>query len=411
MALYVTVMMTALIVSLLGMASIAIVRIERIESESANDMLLARLNAHSAIEFALVAINSNPTWRTMYTSGLEPIIYPMGANELGTYSWILSDSDGDLTDSDTYLTIQGIGRVGDAVQVVQMELEPGRLTCLSSAIHADYNVWIQAAELDADAVVSSNYIMQEFGSSNVSADLEAVASISGDDFTGGTTTGVKPRTVPGTDVFDTYLAIGTVIPYASLDSGGKILNRFLTADHNPYGTPNPLGVYVIDCGGQKIEIENSVIVGTIVLINPKTDSVIGKDHVYWQPEVANFPSLMVSGTINFQVETGAGLLDGVDTGGSTQLDSVFGGVYLDVGGGIVDNLPSGLHGLFYVTGDITITNWEPTFNGVIIGGNNIYLDKNTTVNYSSTFFDNPPPGFLSSEIQVISGSQTRAEAP
>ena len=122
-ALYVLVFSTTLIVSLLGLAGIAIVRIERLQAGVVDDMLRARTNARSAVELALRVIANDPNWRTTYANGVETTAQTLGANGRGTVSWTITDSDGNLTDLDTNLFIHGIGRVGDAVQVSCLKVE------------------------------------------------------------------------------------------------------------------------------------------------------------------------------------------------------------------------------------------------------------------------------------------------
>ena len=417
MALYVSVMMTALLVSLLGLAGIAVVRIERIETESTNDLLRARLNARSVVDFAMATMNYDPNWRSTYTSGVETIQYPLGSSELGTFSWIVTDSDGDLTDSDTSLTIQGIGRVGDAVQVVEAELSVEKLTCLGVSMHSEDELKIEHSVLDNDHIISSNDRVKETGGSEVNGDVEAVDSIDGGDYTGTLTEGITPKTTPGSDVFDYYLANGTEIPFDSLDNG-KLENTLLSPEYNPFGATNPQGIYFIQCNHEKIEIKKSFIVGTIVLIDPKHDSEIGKDQIYWQPAVANYPSLLASDSITIKVQGGDGLLNDVDTGGSDLSGSVLEQVINEVGIALpvgdateIDGLPSELNGLFYSTGDISIEHKQLKITGVIISGGKLDIKEDTEITYSSTFHDSPPPGFQTDELKPVSDTWTRAAAP
>ncbi|MBA3484664.1 MAG: hypothetical protein H0T51_22905 [Pirellulales bacterium] len=124
-ALYVAVTGTAMIVSVLALSSMAIVRIERRQAVAVNSGLVARANARSAVELALLRINSTPAWRTTYSNNVETAAKPLGAASDGTVSWKLRDSDGDLDNSDAVLTLKGIGRVGTTVQVSSVEIRAG----------------------------------------------------------------------------------------------------------------------------------------------------------------------------------------------------------------------------------------------------------------------------------------------
>lgn len=60
-----------------------------------------------------------------------------------------------------------------------------------------------------------------------------------------------------------YLAVGTVLPYQ--DKYEKIL---LSPTKNPFGAPNPYGVYIIDPPSpERIEFKNMRVVGTLVVLN------------------------------------------------------------------------------------------------------------------------------------------------
>ncbi|MCA9233912.1 MAG: hypothetical protein KDA44_00475 [Planctomycetales bacterium] len=122
MALYIAVMATALLVTVLGLAGLVAVGIQRRESVELSDRIAARYYSKSAVELALQRIAGDANWRTTYPSGVESAGLTLGDPGGGTVSWIVTDSDGNLDDSDTRLTLRGVGRVGDAVQVSGVEV-------------------------------------------------------------------------------------------------------------------------------------------------------------------------------------------------------------------------------------------------------------------------------------------------
>ncbi|HYO26327.1 MAG TPA: hypothetical protein VEQ85_15405 [Lacipirellulaceae bacterium] len=124
-AVYMAVLSTTLIVSVLGLTAAAIVRVERREVTAINNRLAARSNARSAVELALRRIASDSNWRMTYANGVETTAQSLGASARGTVSFKLVDSDGSLTDSDTNLRIKGIGRLGSTVQVSSVQILPG----------------------------------------------------------------------------------------------------------------------------------------------------------------------------------------------------------------------------------------------------------------------------------------------
>lgn len=123
MSLYVTVLTTAFIVSILALTGLNVVRIERRKASNVNDRIAARANARSAVELALCVIAKDSDWRTTFNSGQETTALNLGNASSGTVSWILSDSDGSLTDGDTLLRLSGIGRVGNTTQLFSTEIK------------------------------------------------------------------------------------------------------------------------------------------------------------------------------------------------------------------------------------------------------------------------------------------------
>lgn len=121
-ALYVTVVTTSLIVSLLGLAGLTVLRIERIQMDSNGDRRTARTNANSAVELSLETLANDSNWRKTYASGVETTAQSLGAGGRGTLSWMLKDSDGLLTDDDVDLRLYGIGRIGSVVQVSSVQI-------------------------------------------------------------------------------------------------------------------------------------------------------------------------------------------------------------------------------------------------------------------------------------------------
>ncbi len=297
-ALYISVMSTAVLVSLLGLAALNIVRIERRATLLDADRIAARSNADSAVELVLAVLANDPNWRTNYTSGVETAPQSLGAAGSGSLSWMLEDSDGNLSDADLDLHLKGIGRVGSSVQVSDVRLMPKDLTCLNTTMHAGTSFVINSAKLFNDQIISSNGNIDENGGSEVHGAVEAVGTVTGDNFLGTVTTGVAERSMPSAQVFDYYLANGTAISIQSLPKTGLVLlgtdarelsKTVISPNSNPFGATNPEGVYIIDCAGQTLKIRNCRIVGTIVLLNCGSDSEIGDNDINWEPAVPNFP--------------------------------------------------------------------------------------------------------------------------
>ncbi len=87
----------ALLVSLLGMTALLTTRITRRSAEGTLDAAQARLHARSAIELGLLTMTQNDEWRTDYTCGAWATNASIGS---GKYTLIVTESDGDLNETD-----------------------------------------------------------------------------------------------------------------------------------------------------------------------------------------------------------------------------------------------------------------------------------------------------------------------
>ncbi len=77
-ALYLSVISTAMIVTLLGLAGLKITQIERGQMAAGSDQKAARMHANSAVELALRVLAENSDWRSDYRSGTETAPYRLG---------------------------------------------------------------------------------------------------------------------------------------------------------------------------------------------------------------------------------------------------------------------------------------------------------------------------------------------
>jgi Tfp pilus assembly protein PilX len=415
-ALYIAVLSTALIVSLLGLAGLTIVRIERRQVSTTNDILVARMNAHSAVELALHRIADDPDWRTTYTHGVETTTESLGANATGTLSWILEDSDGSLTDADTNLRLKGIGRVGSTVQVssVAVTISSEALDCLEVAACSGSAMDFESGStITTNQTISSNWSVTTGINTTVNGNVEAVEGISGTGYNGTTTSPVPARTLPDASVFDYYLSNGTQMLATDLPKVGpnhSISDAVLSPNSNPYGPVNAQGIYVIDCQGIVIGVKYSRIIGTLVLINPHPASDIILENSF-EPAVPNYPALLVYGSIEFRME-------------NTVLDEAARGVNFNPSGSPyegsadtdqVDTYPSQIKGLVYVSDFAHFADGDTQIvDGMLVVGGQISVNSSDgfSVTYNSLFHSNPPPGFSDGERMVpVPGSWIRDAAP
>ncbi|MHC4400339.1 MAG: carbohydrate binding domain-containing protein [Planctomycetota bacterium] len=216
-SIYVLVLGTGMVVSVLALSAVLARRIQRSTFEAADNLHQARLNAEAAIRIGMLRIENDPDWRYNFPNGVWEAGVDVGQ---GTYTLKGRDPDGVLDDGpEDPLVLIGTGRKPSAiheeeetVQKIRVILSPQNraLDCLESALHAGGNVTFTTATVDADQPISAGGNI-DASASNVNADVEAAGSITGSTYHGGQSAGVDPRQIPDGAVFDYYMANGTWI--------------------------------------------------------------------------------------------------------------------------------------------------------------------------------------------------------
>lgn len=403
---YIAILGVAMLLTVLGLGALMLRRIERRISSRTTDVAEARLYARAAIEMGLLRIKNDPNWRNS-PNGVWESNKPIGS---GTYTLEgIDPDDGVLNDSDLDpVVLIGTGVRGSAQQKIQVRLvaEVKGLTCLEVSLHASNDVVFSSATVTGNQIISANNGAGA-SSASIAPAVEAVNSISGGTYDGGITTGITPRAMPDSGtVFDYYIANGTSINIADLPlSGGYryMDTQVLSPATNPYGShqTNPQGIYVIDCIGAKLAIQNCRIVGTLVVLNTGACEVYA---VNWEPAAANYPAMLVQGTVEFY-QTASGMLEE-----GPPLSFNFnppGTPYNTVEDtDTSDSYPVGIKGLVYVSGDLTT--WQsPALDGAVVVGNTATINTQLDVRYQPTFLNSPPPGFQTAARMGISPGSWR----
>lgn len=407
-ALYVVVLAVTLIVAVLGLASLSELHLQREAFQRQKDMQLARQYAQAAVEIGMQRIADDADWRNSYLSG------DWESNQLigeGTYTLAGVDPNDDLLGGDPTdpVELTGIGKQGLATQKVMVTLvpQPRPLTCLEVALHVGGSLQVhQPATISGNATLSSNDTVSAVGAVTIHPDCEAVNGFSGTVSPGTNTSGIDSRETPDTaDAFTYYQTNGTAISIGSIptvDSMSTIEQVVISAANNPYGAgvTNAQGIYVIDCLGQNIRIRNCRIVGTLLLLNAGSGSQIA-DSVNWSTTVANFPALLVDGSLAFDFAN-APLSE------TTTSFNPPGTPYEDnADTDLADSFPSVIAGLVYVSVNSTSNN-HPVFDGVVVIGNALSVFADVDLSYRATYFGDPPPGFVVyDKMKISSGSWTQ----
>lgn len=415
--LYVGVMMTATIVTLVGLSGLSVAHLGVRSAQNTRSTETASMLARAAVEEGVRQIRATATWRTTFANNTEYPNTPLALNG-GTIAWRFIDSDGNLNNNSADgVRVYGIGRAGGAMYVESVLLQPtdAGVRCLEAPLHCAGDITLNSfCDLTTPQFISSNgAISASTTPSAIMGSAQAVGSITGN-VTQSKTTGIVPRQMPGNTVFDYYLANGTWIDINSLPTsigGRNIYKKVLSPSVNPFGPAlNAEGIYVIDCQGQNLVIEYSRILGTLVIINPGSTCRV-QGSVSWSPVSPNYPALLVRGNAQFtcsQMDLSENLL-------ATNFNPT-GAAY----NGVVDTdtadvYPSKIKGLVYVSGQFRLPpNATATqFDGSVVC-TTFQADSSGdgTFGYRPTHIHYPPPGFAAGNtMQVVPGTWQRSALP
>ena len=409
-SMYLMVLGTSMAVTIIGLSALMVVRIQRYWAEGSNDLIQARLYAQSAIDIGLHRINEDPDWRNTYPSGVWEADRPIGN---GTYTLEGVDPDDDnLKDDDADpVVLTGIGAQGEARYKLQVTLvsETRALTCLEVAFNTGGDLALDDATVNCNQIVSSNGSVTGVAASQINGNLEAYGTVIGVTVSGSTTTGITKRAMPDANtVYDHYIDIanGTPIDINTIpdDHGVYTISGVVVSPmSNPFGagTTNPKGIYIIDVKGSSLAIEDSRIVGTLVILNGSPTCSYVQGTVNWEPAVSNYPALLVQGPLCLYMD-GTVPLDEDDADTSFNPE---GTPYGDPGNwdsDTDDTYPSIITGVVYAESRLDVAS-SPVVDGVVVVGDNANVAPFTVLDltFDRTYLDNPPPGFTDSAGMVI----------
>ncbi len=416
--LYVGVMLTATIVAIVGLGGLSVATLGVRAAQNTRDAETAAMLARAAVEEGVRELAANPYWRTLLRSNTT---YTPFVNTLngGTLSFQIVDLDGSLTNNSADgIRIYGTGRYGAAAYVESVLLQPSgnAVDCLEAALHCQGSITLGTyCNVVTPQIVSSNGSITATASQcEIAGSVEAVGSVTGS-VTGTKSSGVSSRQMPGNTVFEYYRANGTWIDIATLplsQSTRTISNRVLAPTLNPFGSAgNAEGIYVIDCQGQNLQIENSRILGTLVIINPGTTCCF-QGALSFSPASPNFPAIMVQGNAQFDTAW-TSLSESTQTTNFNPAGAPFENA---VDTDSVDLYPSSMKGLTYVSGNLKIKGnlaAECAFDGSVICSTIEFESTgDARFTYRPTHLHYPPPGFATgSALQIVPGTWQRSVLP
>jgi Carbohydrate binding domain len=179
-------------------------------------------------------------------------------------------------------------------------------------------------------------------------------------------------------------------------TGRFIYRQVLSPTINPFGSTNSEGIYWINCGGNKLVIERSRILGTLLVVNPGANSCVANGPIEWSPAVAGYPALLVDAdnadNADFMINCTNRPLSEKDNAVNF---NPAGAPHEDLGADsdTADIYRSGIRGLIAIRDDLT-TQYRSFIRGqVIVGDDMTNISGEIEVEYLPDSLLNPPPGF------------------
>ncbi|MDB5172345.1 MAG: hypothetical protein JWN51_1118 [Phycisphaerales bacterium] len=407
------VLATGMVIAVIAAAVLTVAQVNGRVVSQANDSAEAEVLAENAVEYALNVIANDSNWRTDYPALMAVGPVPMGR---GTISFTLADDMGGTlaTSTTDSIRIYGTGKVRNATKVYSLKAAPvSPLNCLQTVMDVSGAATFGSTmTISGSGLIASNVSVTGNSNNFNALNVEAVTTVLLCSGTGTHTGLAAARSLPdSTHVFDFYKTNGTSISIGSLPKVGvnyQCFYRVLSPSVNTLGGgTNASGIYVIDCQNNNIQVAFCRVVGTLVLLNVGSASTVQSSN-YFQTGTNGYPVLMVQGAITIKTAS-ANLVDNSATGNATVASINYnqtGAPYQ----GVADTTfttayPSRFDGLVYVSGALT-TSTVVNINGVlIVGGAYTGTTLSTlTLNYDSSSYKNPPPGFTGGSLAPVSGS-------
>lgn len=315
----------------------------------------------------------------------------------GTFGWSLRRMDGSaIMNTDEPIVVRAKAEHGPARYGMQAIFPPSGVPydVLDTGLYVAGGLQLSTStNLVSDKVVGA---ITEVNASaaTIDAPVESPGEINGSTYLGTTTVGVAERSMPDPSLIDYYVALGERINLGSLPTtlGTPSLKQVLLSPaSNPYGNTNEFGIYIIDCAWNNLLIQEIRVVGTLVLLNSTSSTLIARNTLI-EPAYSWMPSLLVQGDVTFG-STNSGPSE-VSLGINLNPAHTPSGMDWDTTAD--DTYPGGIEGVSYVTGDAVFSLLRQNFRGTLIVGRDarILLGSTVDITYDPNVATLPPYGFF-----------------
>lgn len=356
---YVFVLVSSMIVTMIGLMGYKMMQSQNAIARADAERDEAAVLAESAVHWGIHLVSLKEDWRDAITSGTPIRTMNLGN---GQFSATITDPDGDLGDDTTDgFTITGTGTVGTATQTFEVTIDPGSTDphpSLTESITVGGALVVDRFTMSLeDGGTALDHYTTSRGQHSPPLVDEA-----------------NPVDLPDPALIRIWANAGTVITRAQ--HGGRIESLNFSSSTAPYGLkPDTNGIYVIDAGGQNLDLFEVRVSGTLVITN------LGNQRVTFEHSKLSFgahggPTLIVDGDMRY--------------------DSDFSSV--------------SQQGLIYINGDLEIDGSMLHVGQIFVTGD-LVVDSSVfyvTVNDHPSASSGPPRGFTETEgYSIVPGSWRR----
>jgi len=384
-SIYLYVLASSLLITIIGLASLTAVRIQMRSSWLRKDYAEARACATSAIELGLFYIKQDPSWRDTRPNGAWVQDQAIGSGRFTLQG--IDPGDGVLNDSELEpLVLTGIGTKGVARHKAEVTLVPviKPLEALNTCLHASGLVHVKAGKqiVAVGAPVSTNGQLDNEGTLDGDAHAQSVNRA-------GTITGIftlpaPDKKMPDAGVIADYIGKATPVPYTA-----TIDKAVLAPGCNPWGVPDPNGLYSIDTNGANLTIKNSRICGTLV-VDAGAGTLTLDTAVFFQNYQSDFPVLLVQGNVIIKIQScDTALSEVTNAANYNPVGAPYAGVY-DTD--MLDIYPNEIRGLIHITGALNLQQSTRIVGAVICDGP-VTCEEANTIIHNAGLYTSPPNGY------------------
>jgi hypothetical protein len=404
---YVFVLATALIVTIMGLASMAVWRVQGASANAAVDSAQARLYAEAGLDYAANYLSNDSSWRTNRAQGNWWANNPFGR---GAFTVSAADPlDGDFANRPyDPLVLTCTGRKGNAVHIatVTLNAQGTPIAALAMAAHTAGQLRLNSGTTTATgAPISTNGNLRLDG--NLTGSAQCSTRSGSGSATGGVTLLAPNKPMPPAGIFAMYQGLATTIA-----PGTTMSNKVLAPGVNTVGgSVNSDGVYYISTGGVGLTISNCRINGTLV-INASGATVTISGTNFMSPARPDYPVLIVNGQLTIQT-TGAPLSEATQGTNFNPSGAPYQGV---TDTDTSDSYPGEIQGLVH-SNDRTQILGSTIIRGCLIcesndGSQALYIDNTPQLIYDPALYSAPPMGYTTSvQMKLAPGGWKQSVLP